>query len=241
MAKRMIIRGGLLVLVLGLVYGGLDLAGAAPNVIGPPTQTVTVANTAADPVPVQQQGTATVNVTNTTAVPVSGTVTVGGMPNVTLDSSGNTVKLDPAADNVQVANSFTSPVNVANVNDGQNPYGAFEAGSAPKNSGGGCVTFPPVPSGLRLVAEYVSAKGFTGSGDLVAWASLRGDATESNPELLAPTNITGPNGSAFVVSQQVRDYIGAGIPPEVCVFFLGGPAQDESFLATVDGYYVKAG
>jgi hypothetical protein len=62
------IGGGLIVLALGLLYGGLDLAGAT----GPPsivTGQVTVANTATNPVPVQQQGTATVSVANDT-VPV---------------------------------------------------------------------------------------------------------------------------------------------------------------------------
>jgi hypothetical protein len=66
--RKYAITGGLLVLVLGLAYGGLDLAGAT----GPPsivTGQVTVANTAANPVPVQQQGTATVTVANDT-VPV---------------------------------------------------------------------------------------------------------------------------------------------------------------------------
>jgi hypothetical protein len=73
MSKKVLTRMFFLVLVGGLIYGGVDLAGAA----GPPsivTGTVTVANTPSSPVPVQQEGTATVNVSNT-SLPVTGTVT----------------------------------------------------------------------------------------------------------------------------------------------------------------------
>jgi hypothetical protein len=76
-----------LVLVLGLIYGGFDLADAA----GPPsivTGSVTVANSSSNPVPVEQQGTATVNVNNS-SVPVTGTVKI--------DPTGNTVQLGGTA------------------------------------------------------------------------------------------------------------------------------------------------
>jgi hypothetical protein len=68
MSKIWMTRLGFLVLALGLVYGGLDIAGAAPGAPTPPAQTVTVGNTANSPVPVQQQGTATVPISNA-AVP----------------------------------------------------------------------------------------------------------------------------------------------------------------------------
>jgi hypothetical protein len=66
--RRLLTSMFVLVVVLGLAYGGLNLAGAA----GPPsnvTGIVTVGNDPSNPVPVQQQGTANVNVTNT-SVPV---------------------------------------------------------------------------------------------------------------------------------------------------------------------------
>ena len=48
MSKRSVIRVGVLVVALGLVYGGFDIAGAAPGPPtgppGPPTQTVIVDN-----------------------------------------------------------------------------------------------------------------------------------------------------------------------------------------------------
>jgi hypothetical protein len=64
MSKIWMTRLGVLVLALGLIYGGLDIAGAAPGGPGPPAQTVVVDNTATNPVPVQQQGTATVTFAN---------------------------------------------------------------------------------------------------------------------------------------------------------------------------------
>jgi hypothetical protein len=68
MAKRTLTRLGVLVLGLGLLYGGLNVAGAS----GPAqvvTGTVTVGNPTTKPVPVQEQGTPTVSIANTT-VPV---------------------------------------------------------------------------------------------------------------------------------------------------------------------------
>jgi hypothetical protein len=59
----------------------------APGANGPPAQTVTVGNSAAEPVPVQQQGTASVNVSNT-SLPVNGTVKI--------DPAGNTVNTNQA-------------------------------------------------------------------------------------------------------------------------------------------------
>jgi hypothetical protein len=75
MSKRTFVtRLVLLVIVGGLIYGGIDLAGAAspPNVV---TGSVTVANTPSNPVPVQQQGTATVSVNNA-SIPITGTVKI---------------------------------------------------------------------------------------------------------------------------------------------------------------------
>jgi hypothetical protein len=59
--KPTLLKFVFLVVALGLLYGGLDLAGAAPGSPGPPTTTVIVGNTATSPVPVQEQGTVTVD------------------------------------------------------------------------------------------------------------------------------------------------------------------------------------
>jgi hypothetical protein len=75
---------GLFVLGLGLVYGGLNIAGAA--VPGGVSGDVTVQNTATNP------------------VPVSGSVTVANTPSVKIDPSGNAVQLSGTAD-VNVKNS----------------------------------------------------------------------------------------------------------------------------------------
>ena len=91
--RKYAIRGGLLVLALGLVYGGLDFAGAAPT---PPglNQTVTVANSVATPVPVQQQGTATVNVSNA-SIPVTGTVKTSAADNPAFQPINRSCSSDP--------------------------------------------------------------------------------------------------------------------------------------------------
>jgi hypothetical protein len=70
MGKKTLTRIFFLVPVIALIYGGIDLAGAS----GPPTIVsgqVTVANTPSNPVPVQQQGTATVRVDPSTVVQTS--------------------------------------------------------------------------------------------------------------------------------------------------------------------------
>jgi hypothetical protein len=76
--KRTLIGAGVVAVGLGVLYGGLDLAGAAP--LAAPTPMVIVSNTSTNPVPVQQQGAATVNVNNT-SLPVSGTVKTSALDN----------------------------------------------------------------------------------------------------------------------------------------------------------------
>jgi hypothetical protein len=91
-------------LVSGVVYGGLDLAGAT----GPPsivTGQVTVGNTPANPVPVRQQGTATVTVRSVADWPgffpsgpdaVAVLIAAGADPNAAIEGSwhkGNAASL----------------------------------------------------------------------------------------------------------------------------------------------------
>jgi hypothetical protein len=44
----------------------------------------------------------------------------------------------------------------------------------------------------------------------------------------------------YVVSQQVRDYIGAGDSPMLCVVFLHGASSAVYVSASFNGYLVKA-
>jgi hypothetical protein len=96
MSKGIIGRTLIFVVVVGLAYGGINLAlaGTPPGLSG----AVTVENTATNPVPV--------DVTNT-SVPVSGTVTVGNTPSVKIDPTDNTVQIG-GTPNVNVTNSSLS-------------------------------------------------------------------------------------------------------------------------------------
>jgi hypothetical protein len=63
MSRQIATRLGLLVLALGLIYGGFDIAGAAGPPPGvPPAGTVTVANSSTNPVPVNVGNQPTVTV-----------------------------------------------------------------------------------------------------------------------------------------------------------------------------------
>lgn len=78
-----------------------------------PFQDVVVTNTSTNPVPVQQQGTTNVNVTNTT-LPVheQGTATVTGT--VGLSTAANTVKLDPTGNSVELGATDKGKLDTAN-------------------------------------------------------------------------------------------------------------------------------
>jgi hypothetical protein len=134
MSNRGLVRLGLLILVSVLVYGGLDIAGAAP-----PIQSVTVGNTASNPVPVSQQGTATVSVGNA-AVSVTGTVKI--------DPAGNTVQLPATAHTSGADNPALQPIAATNVVD--LPPG--------KTNDGG--TIYTVPMGKELVVTEVSMDAY---------------------------------------------------------------------------------
>ena len=230
----------------GAVAGAISallLATGWGSAVASNVSSIFVTNTAANPVPVS--GSVTVS-----SIGSGSTVDVGNTPNVKLDPSGNTVNvantptvnLAPGGNTVEVANSDASPLEVANVNDGQHPLseGAFE--ELPSGGGGGCATAAsPVPSGMRLVIEYVSATAPTGASDPVAsFAYIQDDGQVLAPEYLAPTITGDPLQPYEVVSQQVRYYLEAGSKPRFCLLFDTGPGIDVSLFATFVGYLVKA-
>jgi hypothetical protein len=144
MNRRLISRLGVLVLALGLVCGGLDLAGAAPGANGPPAQTVTVGNTADAPVPVQQQGAAIVNVSNP-SLPVTGTVKI--------DPTGNTVKTNQADNPAFSPAQGSAEVNVFGGNSGQ-------------------ASAYTVPVGKELVIQNVTFHASLAAGDDFYFAAV---------------------------------------------------------------------
>ncbi|MGH3055844.1 MAG: hypothetical protein ACRDL7_12800, partial [Gaiellaceae bacterium] len=103
--RKALIPAFLLVLgavVLGSTAFREQLANAMPP--GPPPQNVVVANTSTNPVPVQQQGTAAVNVANVPSVHVAGTVTTTSADATTILYEG---------DLCGTASQFAGPIDTA--------------------------------------------------------------------------------------------------------------------------------
>ena len=170
MSKRLIGRTLVLVLALGLTYGGLNLAGAA---VPSGVLSVFVNNTATNPVPVNVSNESvhvngTVSVANTPTVkvdPTGNTVTVGNTPNVKLDPTGNTVQIAPGqsvsvSGTPTVSVSGTASVQVAPTDIVK--AAAYVDAQAPYNSDN--KDLYTVPAGKRLIVTYVSALGTTTTG-----------------------------------------------------------------------------
>jgi hypothetical protein len=165
--------------------GGFDQAGAT----GPPNQQVTVANSSADPVPVQQQGTATVNVGNT-PLPVTGTVRI--------DPAGNTVQLGGTATvHTQAAdNPAFTPIHLATVvtlRDGQ--FGDSEV-------------LYQVPAGKELVIQQVSFSGRLPTGENITEMAIE----SSDGSTWFPVLSDEPDGAqdAITGGGPATIYVGAG-------------------------------
>jgi hypothetical protein len=164
----------LLALVIGVGYGGLDLAGAAPSI-----SSVIVGNTAANPVPVLQQGTASVNVTNG-SVPVSGSVGI--------DPSANTVALDPTdSGKLDTANGHLNSLDRTVSEMGFAAHHILETSATPPQPAGFAESFSP--SGQGGVSQFgstveVSLVTVTGGADLGDIEILLGNHVEL--ELLGP-------------------------------------------------------
>jgi hypothetical protein len=135
------------------------------------TLNVLVANTSANPVPVQatgtlpvhEQGTANVNVTNT--VPVSGSVGITGTPSVSLSGT-------PTVKTTAVDNPAFQPVEVeGSVVDGSDTTIADKA-------------IYTVPAGKELVIQQVQMQSVLPSGEHVIESSI---ATVNSTQLGRPT------------------------------------------------------
>jgi hypothetical protein len=94
---------------------------------------------------------------------------------------------------------------------------------------------------MRLIVEYVSAQFYNGEpSNLYAW--IQDDGKHNAPLYLAPISVGTDSAGEdhYVVSQQVRDYIGAGDSPMLCVVFLHGASSAVYVSASFNGYLVKA-
>lgn len=133
--RKTIVTLAVLVPVLGLVYGGLNIAGAAQPAA---SSNVTIDNTAANPVPVEEQSTVNVKVRNANGNPVpvqqQGPLTVT-VSNPSLPVTG-TLNIDPSS--VQKTSAADNPA------------------LQPVEVVGGEGNIYSVPAGKELVIDQVS-------------------------------------------------------------------------------------
>ena len=207
------------VCALALSAGSL-LLNAAPGSTAASDRDVVVTNTSANPVPVVTQGT-----TN-----IEGFVNVSKLPSVDIATM-------PA---VQLVNSEKNPLLVRDVdNPARNAFQSYVNFSIPDGELSECATLVNVPSGKRLVIEYVSED----------WLQRAGlfDPPSAGSVLLATTlnglrlehslsyQHSSPHNSS--VAQQVRLYADQNVPVDICVSRLTTSGFNFGY-AVISGYFV---
>jgi hypothetical protein len=212
MNVRWLARLGGVALALGLIYGGFDLAGAT----GPPstiTGIVTVGNDTSNPVPVQQQGTATVNVNNT-PLPVTGTV-----------------KIDPASNTVNIGSADTVSTAAAD-NPAFNPV----TGECSDIEAGNVVcTIYTVPAGSELAVTSVSMNIGIPTGDSLSDAAIGHRAGGVPSEFNVPVTLEGSE--TYLGGLATQFYADPGTDV-LCLAAVQLPGNI-SAACTIDGYLVK--
>jgi hypothetical protein len=202
-------------------YGQTAKPPSDVNVVNTPN--VKVANTSADPVPTQAQGTTTI--AGTVQAQQSGSWDVGitGTP---------TFKVGNTADSPVPSRDVDNPV--------RQPFVAVLQSANPSNR-----SFQ-VPLGKRLVIEYVSGIGQMRSGQKILTVSLQTELVLNGQQIGVRHHFTpvltgtktfpiAGNLDAFVVSQQTRLYAEQGSTVE-----LSTDVTEEGFgfTVTVSGYFV---
>ena len=176
------------------------------------------------------QGTQNVNVINTPNVNVVNTpgVNVANTPNVTIANSPE----------VKVTN---TPA----VRDADNPARQpLEAGSnctVIDQSGGCSATVYTVPSGKRLVIEFVTMNARVPSSGSVAQLTIRtaADRTYFLPQTAPGVDYLGEQENSARLAQQVRIYVEPGMSVVMKGRHnLAAPAQSAAFDFTLSGYLV---
>jgi len=223
--------------VMALAAAGVLISGSH-NIAqaGPGSAPVSITS----PLPLPITGTATVS--GTVGATQSGTWNVGisGTPNVTAAQGGTwnvNVANSPAfslAGTPTVNANVTGTVAVRNVDEkGRIPYMQSVQLSCPTSELCDAV-YPPVPAGMRLVVEHVSADIFVNPGGVNATLLLGANGTFlfSLPgRSMAAPNLVG-------VNEQVLAYYEAGEQPTYRVAF-SMPSQSGSVGSTISGYLIN--
>jgi len=213
--------------VMALAAAGVLISGSH-NIAqaGPGSAPVSITS----PLPLPITGTATVS--GTVGATQSGTWNVGisGTPNVTAAQGGTWNVGITGTPSVNV----TDTVAVRNVDEkGRIPY--------MQNVDVGCLTsvfcdavYPPVPAGMRLVVEHVSANIFVNPGGVNAtflFAANRAVRFSLPGRSMAAPNLVG-------VNEQVLAYYEAGEQPTYEVVF-STPSNSGSVGSAISGYLIN--
>lgn len=219
-----------------LTASGFTALAVALLFTSPPTSTgvpsskdVLVINPASQPVPTAAQGTTT----------IAGSVSVANTPTVTF-APGASVGIDPASNTVQLANTAASPVPVVNINDAGQP---FQAGASITQAGTNVslLDIATVPTGKRLVIEFISATGQVPVGQHVELMEINtvtdpfGGLTHQLLVHAQPPAVIGD--SLFRANQQLRLYANAGSQVKA-LFRRSSNAGNGVFVVTISGYLV---
>ena len=139
-------------LLSAAALGAVALTPAAAGPQNPPSAPVTVVNTAANPVPVVQQGTSSitgsVTVNNTSGNPVP--VTVSGTPSVTL---AGTPTVNIGGGSVHVGTTLVAFIEAEDVDSSQHQYGPYDISPYSK------IRFSVVANGTGSVIVDIETDG----------------------------------------------------------------------------------
>lgn len=227
--KSLVALMGVLTLVVIVTVSMPHIGRGASGANAPTTQTQSVNVVNTPTVSAQQNGTWNVGINGTPAVTVSN---FPATTNVAIDSSANTVKIDP-----------TNPLIVRDVdNPARQPYANFRTIILDDGAAGSTIFFSDVPAGKRLVIEEISVRGYAPPGQVWQFAMFSVDHNGNEIDFDVQVNARGPNpydaGQVqFSGSQQVRLYSDPGSQPSFI-------AQRNAFTGSarltmsISGYFV---
>jgi len=233
--RRPIIFAGLL-LIVSCVLGATAFRDQAAN----------GAARAQPPTPVSFTNTSGTSTGNTVKIDpasnaISGSVGITGTPSVGLASGANTVKIDPANNTVALANSPTSPLSVANVNDGQHPYGKECLITFAGNQTHHC-TFGSLSSGTTLVVDSISMWVEVQSGAIPEVSDFEFDSggAAGTRDFMPLTKIGSDNTFDYYEgAENLRTYT-VGADSTLCSWSAAGDLSFSGVLVCdISGYLVK--
>jgi hypothetical protein len=215
------------IVTVAVPHIGRGAAGATSSAPTTQTQNVNVVNTPS--VNAQQSGSWNVGISGTPTVAVSN---FPATTNVGIDSSANTVKIDPAA-----------PVLVRDVdNPARQSYANLRTINLAAGQFAQTIFFSEVPAGKQLVIEEVSVSGHAPTGQVWQLATIGVERNGTDIDFDIQVNARGTNPfdagqDQFSGSQQVRLYSDPGSTPKFVAQRNGGTGFAQLTMS-ISGYFV---